>query len=197
MNGSKLHKMSSLKMLVLFLYSKQDWGSYIISIAKTVFQKIGALIRVLSSDVSPSDVPPSLTWNNLVIFALVFPTTTWLCWIKNIIRRLLVLHLLPIWSPWLIVKIWPVSDFFMGITLVHVRQKSLYWIIYPILMEGLVVILIIYMIWMLCQQFLPSHSFFPMTYDLKSRSNRYVPLIFGLFLTEFPLYVFSLSSTFP
>ena len=36
---------SSFKMLGLIFSSKLDWGSYIISIAKTVSKKIGALIR--------------------------------------------------------------------------------------------------------------------------------------------------------
>ena len=40
-----LEKKSSLKMLGLFFTSKLDWGSYIISIAKTASKKIGALIR--------------------------------------------------------------------------------------------------------------------------------------------------------
>ena len=34
-------------MLGLSLFSKLDWGSYIISIAKTVSKKIGALIRYM------------------------------------------------------------------------------------------------------------------------------------------------------
>ena len=40
-----LEEKSSLKMLGLTFSSKLDWGSYIISIAKTVSQKIRALIR--------------------------------------------------------------------------------------------------------------------------------------------------------
>ena len=45
MDGSGLEEKSSFKMLVLTFSSKLDWGSYIISIAKTASQKIGALIR--------------------------------------------------------------------------------------------------------------------------------------------------------
>ena len=45
MVGSVLHEKSSFKMLGLTFSSKQDWGSYIISIAKTASKKIGALIR--------------------------------------------------------------------------------------------------------------------------------------------------------
>ena len=44
MGGSILEEKSSFKMLGL-TSSKLDWGSYIISIAKTPSKKIGALIR--------------------------------------------------------------------------------------------------------------------------------------------------------
>ena len=45
MGGSILEEKSSFKMLGLTFSSKLDWGSYIISIAKTACNKIGALIR--------------------------------------------------------------------------------------------------------------------------------------------------------
>ena len=45
MDGSVLEEKSSFKMLGLTFSSKLDLGSYIISIAKTGFKKIGALIR--------------------------------------------------------------------------------------------------------------------------------------------------------
>ena len=45
MNGSALEEKSSFKMFGLNFSSKLDWGSYIISIAKTSSKKIGALIR--------------------------------------------------------------------------------------------------------------------------------------------------------
>ena len=45
MDGSVLEEKSSFKMLGLTFCSKLDWGSYIISIAKTASKKIGALIR--------------------------------------------------------------------------------------------------------------------------------------------------------
>ena len=44
MGGSFLEEKSSFKMLGLYLSSKLDWGSYIISIAKNASKKIGALI---------------------------------------------------------------------------------------------------------------------------------------------------------
>ena len=43
--GSVSEEKSSFKMLGLTFSAKLDWGSYIISIAKTVSKKIGALIR--------------------------------------------------------------------------------------------------------------------------------------------------------
>ena len=55
MGGSILEEKSSFKMLGLTFSSKLDWGSYIISIAKTASKKIGALIhcmRFLSPEVA-------------------------------------------------------------------------------------------------------------------------------------------------
>ena len=45
MDGSVLEEKSSFEVLGLNFSSKLDWGSYIISIAKTASKKIGALIR--------------------------------------------------------------------------------------------------------------------------------------------------------
>ena len=45
MDGSVLEEKSSCKILGLTFSSKLDWGSYIISIAKTASKNIGALIR--------------------------------------------------------------------------------------------------------------------------------------------------------
>ena len=45
MGGSVLEEKSCFKILGLTFSSKLDWGSYIISIAKTASKKIGALIR--------------------------------------------------------------------------------------------------------------------------------------------------------
>ena len=55
MDGSVLEEKSSFKMLGLTLSSKLDWGSYIISIAKTVSKKIRALVcsmKFLSPEVA-------------------------------------------------------------------------------------------------------------------------------------------------
>ena len=45
MEGSVLEEKSSFKMVGLIFSCKLDWGSYIISFAKTTSKKIGALIR--------------------------------------------------------------------------------------------------------------------------------------------------------
>ena len=47
MDGSLLEEKSVFKMLGLTFSSKLDWGSYIISVAKTASKKIGALIRYI------------------------------------------------------------------------------------------------------------------------------------------------------
>ena len=45
MDGSVLEEKASFKMLGLTFSFKLDWGSYVVSIAKTASKKIGALIR--------------------------------------------------------------------------------------------------------------------------------------------------------
>ena len=45
MDGSVLKEKISFKMLGLTFSSKLDWGSYVVSIAKTASKKIEALIR--------------------------------------------------------------------------------------------------------------------------------------------------------
>ena len=55
MEGSVLEEKSSCKMLGLTFSFKLDWRSYIISIAKTAFKKIGVLIpsvKFLSPEVA-------------------------------------------------------------------------------------------------------------------------------------------------
>ena len=55
MDGSVLEEKSSFKMQGLTFSSKLDWGSYMISIAKTASKKIGALIcsmKFLSPEVA-------------------------------------------------------------------------------------------------------------------------------------------------
>ena len=54
MDGSVLEKKSSFKVLWLISSSKLDWGSYIITIAKTASKKFGGLIRFFSRGCSVS-----------------------------------------------------------------------------------------------------------------------------------------------
>ena len=54
MDGSVLEEKTSFKMLGLNFSSKLDWGSYIVSIAKTASKKIGVLIRSVKF-LSPED----------------------------------------------------------------------------------------------------------------------------------------------
>ena len=67
--GLFLSKKSYFKMLGLTFSSTLDWGSYIISIAKTPSKKIGALIRTmkfLSPEVAlylyKSTIPPCMEY---------------------------------------------------------------------------------------------------------------------------------------
>ena len=114
MYGSVLPEKSSFKILGLTFSSKLDWGSYIISIAKTTPKNIGALIRsmkFLSPEVTlyfyKSTIGPCMVWNTAVISGLVPLVATWKWWIsyKNGYAGLLVLHLLPLLNLRLIVKI--------------------------------------------------------------------------------------------
>ena len=55
MDGSVLEEKSSFKMLGLTFSSKLDWGSYMISIAKTASKKIGVLshsIKFVSPEIT-------------------------------------------------------------------------------------------------------------------------------------------------
>ena len=54
MDGSAFEQKSSFKMLQVTFSSKLDWGTYIISIAKTASKKIGALIHSMKF-LSPED----------------------------------------------------------------------------------------------------------------------------------------------
>ena len=81
MDGSVLEEKSSLKMLVLTFSSKFDWGSYLISIAKTVPKKIGALIhsmKFLSLELLciSINLPYSHVWNTVAMSGLVLLVAT-------------------------------------------------------------------------------------------------------------------------
>ena len=102
MDGSVFEEKSYFKMLGLNFSSKLDWGSYIISIAKTVSKKIGALIcsmKFLSPDVAlylcKSTIHPCMEYCCHVLAGA--PSCYW---------ELLVLHLLLLLNLWLIVEMW-------------------------------------------------------------------------------------------
>ena len=84
MGGSILEKKSLFKMLGLTFSSKLDWGSYIISIAKTASKKIRALIRsmkFLSPEVAlylyKSTICPFMEYCCQVWAGA--PVATWIC----------------------------------------------------------------------------------------------------------------------
>ena len=111
MDASVLEEKTSFKMLGLTFYSKLDWCSYIVSIAKTASKKIGALIhsmkffllRLLCISIN---LPYDHVWNTVAMSGLVLLVATWNCWIsyRNGYVGLLVLLWLPLLNPWLIVE---------------------------------------------------------------------------------------------
>ena len=82
MDGSDLEDKSSFRMLGLVFSSKLDWGSCIISIAKTGSKKVGALIhsmnffllRLLCISIN---LPYTHIWNTVVMSGLVPQVITW------------------------------------------------------------------------------------------------------------------------
>ena len=85
MDGSVLEEKSSFKMLGLTFSSKLDWGSYIISIAKTASKKIGTLIhsmKFLSPEIAlylcKSTIRPCMEYCCYVWAG----SPTWNCWIS-------------------------------------------------------------------------------------------------------------------
>ena len=83
-DGPVLKDKSSFKMLGLTFYSKLDWGSYIISIAKAASKKVGALIRSIkffSPEVALYLYKSTirLLWNTFVTSGLVTLGATWNC----------------------------------------------------------------------------------------------------------------------
>ena len=80
-DGSVLEEKIYFKILGLALSSKLDWGSYMIFIAKTISNKIGALIgsmRVLSLDVT-LNLLYAHVWNTVVTSGVVALVATWNC----------------------------------------------------------------------------------------------------------------------
>ena len=108
-DGSVLEEKSSFKMLGL-TSSKLDWGSYIISIAKTASKKIGALIRsmkFLSPEVAlylyKSTIRPCMEYC-CHVWAGARSCFSQLSNYKSGYAGMLVLHLLPFLNSWHIVE---------------------------------------------------------------------------------------------
>ena len=114
MDGSVLGEKSYFKILGLTFSSKLDWGSYIISVAKTASKKIGTLIRsmkFLSPEVPlylyKSTIPPCIEYCCHVWAGAPSCYLELLDKLQNEYAGLLVLHLLLLLNPWLIVEKWP------------------------------------------------------------------------------------------
>ena len=142
-------------MVGLTFSSKLDWGSYIISIAKTASKKIRALIRsmkFLSPEVAlylyKSTIHPYMEYCCYIWAGTPSCYLELLDKLQKQIVGLLVLHLLLLWNPWLIIEMWPAEVFSIGITLLDVLQNWLKWFHFLFLEGGLLVILIDYMIFL-------------------------------------------------
>ena len=109
MDGSVLEEKSFFKMLDLIFSTKLDWGSYIISTAKTTSRKIGALIRSMKF-LSP-EVALDLYKYNIHLwmeYCCYFWAGVPICYLELLDKLqngdagLLALHLLSLLNPWLI-----------------------------------------------------------------------------------------------
>ena len=114
MDGFVFEEKSSFKMLGLTFSFKLDWVSYIISIAKTAFKKIGALIcsmKFLSPEVAlhlyKSSIHTCMEYHCQVWAGAPSSFLELLDKLQNKYAGLLFLHLLLLLNPWLIVKMWP------------------------------------------------------------------------------------------
>ena len=95
---------SYFKMLGLTFSSKLEWDTYIISIAKTAFEKTEVFFSEVVLYLCKSTIWPYMEYCCMSGLVLLF--ATWNCWIsyKSGYGGLLVLHLLPLLNPWLIVE---------------------------------------------------------------------------------------------
>ena len=153
MDESVLEEKTCFKLLGLTFSSKLDWGSYIVSIAKTSSKKIGALIRsmkLLSPDAALY-LYKSTEWSCMEHRCHVFAGAP-SCYLelldklqKRICRTV---------GPSLAASLEPlahcrnVASLSVGITLVDVHRNWLNWFYFLILEGGLVVILIDCMIFL-------------------------------------------------
>ena len=77
LDGSILDEKPSFKMPGLPFSSKLDWGSYIVSIAKTAPLKIEALWIFFLLRLRSVNLPYGLVWNTFVMSVRV--VATWIC----------------------------------------------------------------------------------------------------------------------
>ena len=91
--GLFLKKIHLLRWLELSFSSKLDWGSYIVSIAKTAFKKIGAFI--CSMKFLSAKVALYLAWTTVLVSGLVPLAATWMLdKLQKWYVSLLVLHVM-------------------------------------------------------------------------------------------------------
>ena len=114
MDESVLEEKSSFKMLGLTFFSKLDWSTYIISIAKTTSKKIEALIRsmkFLSPEVAmylyKSTMHPCMEYCFHILPGAASCYLKLLDKLQNEYAGLLVLYLLLLLNPWLIIELYP------------------------------------------------------------------------------------------
>ena len=106
-DGSILEEKTSFKMLGLTFSSKLDWGSYIVSIAKTASKKIGALIRPMKF-LSP-EVALYL-YKSTIRECMEYCCHVWAgassCYLELLdkLQKRICRTLLPLLNPWLIVE---------------------------------------------------------------------------------------------
>ena len=106
MDGSVLEDKTSFKMLGLTFSSKLDWGSYIVSIAKTASKKIGALIRSMKLGCNLYSISLPYGHVNTAVVWAGAPS----CYLELLdklqkrICRTVGPYLLPLLNPWHIVE---------------------------------------------------------------------------------------------
>ena len=155
MDGSVLEEKSSFKMLELTFSSKLDWGSYIISIAKTACKKIGALIcsmKFLFPEVA------QYLYKSTIRPCMEYCCHVWAgapsCYLELLDK--LQKRICRIVGPSLAASLEPLAhrrnvaswSLFYRYTLVNVLQNWLNWFHFLFLEEGLLVILLDYMIFL-------------------------------------------------
>ena len=87
MDGPVFDKKLYSKLLGLPFSSKLEWVSYIVSIAKTAFKKVGALISPMTflspeAALFPINLPYCLAWNIVASSGLGLLVVTGMFWIR-------------------------------------------------------------------------------------------------------------------